>query len=333
MPTPDSDAQGWELNTPNLPDVRRARVYDRVSSEAGYPQHLGLGFAVEVTAPDIDAAIAEVKRHGEMLAAFMSVAARAGVSPLYVQLAYEITPGVIERDFVRVAWGAPMPEGKRPAQVDLFAAISGFFLDNPTPQARIADRVTLSMSRYRLSLDESDVLARFLHLWIAVAAISPLVARHYDFENDQGWRGLRRLAEDEGLPADLVSRMLDVRRHIHHAFERTSDDLRADLLESIGDLERLLFAAYRRAVPTFADEASEDESLVDADTYVVLRATVMEDEGNPWSIDHHPDVDLETAVEPAPEQEPGHLTLTVRHNVAAQNVKTISPLSFEIRRG
>lgn len=226
-PKTDIGANSWRLEMPDHPEVQLLVVGDDITEEEGWPRHRGLVVVAEAAADDIDMAMNAAKGQAEVVATFLAVAAKAAVAPIYVQLAYEITPGASARAWRRIYWESSIPANKRAVSDPVFTTLWDYAFNKPMPPIKDAKRVMLSMSRYRVSLEENDGLARFLQLWIAVEAIAPRVADHFDIKSDQGWQGLRQLAEQEGLnpepegdgkaPKDLVSRALDVRRPSVHA--------------------------------------------------------------------------------------------------------------------
>jgi hypothetical protein len=337
MDAPDSDPQVWRFDMPANPDVRLVVIHDVVSRAEGWPRHLGLRTVAEVAAVDIDAAMDAAKEQVEMHVMLFAVAARAAVAPVHVQLAYEITPGIVERDFVRIAWGSIIPSPKRVVPRERFNAAWDFLFNEPLPDPRHGERITLSMSRYRLSLDESDPAARFLQLWLAAEAISAVVADHYEIEGDQGWQGLRRLADELGLGKeeeartgkDFVSQVLAIRREIFHAMRLGSREVRARLAHLIDELDLLLVAAWRRLVPFDAAIESGD-SMNAAPVYLVFTGTLVEPDESVWDLNTHPDVELAEAIELAPEQQPGQLNLQFRSSFTVRNAKALRPKGIRV---
>ena len=170
-----------------------------------------------------------------------------------------------------------------------------------------------------------------MQLWMAAEAIAPRVADHLGIENDQGWLSLRQLAEREGLNSDddekdLVSKALAVRKQLFHVLPGDITPLRQAVVEVMEPLEHLVFAAWRCFVSL---PAHEPPSIAADPTYVVLHGTIRDEDEGRWSIDIHPDVAISEALERADPEQPGMLTLTVRHDVQITNA---APENFNLDR-
>lgn len=324
----DTGPSSWRLETPG--DVPLLIVGDNIADDGGWPRHLGLILIAEATAEDIAVAMDAAKDHAEVVATFLSVAANARIGPVHVQLAYEITPGADERQWRRIYWETLIPDNKRPAGRDAFGALWNYALNEPRPPVKQAERVMLSMSRYRLALDENDDLARFLQLWMAVEAIAPRVADHLGIDNDRGWQSLRQLAVREGLDGqsdpDLISKALKARKQLFHVLPGDITPLRAAVAEVMEPLEQLVFAAWRCFVPLPVEIGP---AIADDPTYVVIAGTLHNEDEARWSADTHPDVAIAEVLERAEPKEPGMLTLTVRQDVQIQNAE---PGNFTVDR-
>ena len=186
----------WLLNR-EAPDHTEVRVRDDVLEEDDIPWHRGVMFEVNCEAPTIDDATKAARGEAEATATLMAAAARAPVGPARPVLAVDVTPGIEDRSFLQWVYGGAIVVGKTVVTPQAFGAFHGSLLEAGslgTTDQRLLDRALLSLSWYRLALGETDALTRFMHLWLAVEAMEPLLADHFGCDS-QGFGGLRALAE------------------------------------------------------------------------------------------------------------------------------------------
>lgn len=96
---------------------------DLVESRDGLPRHVGLQHVVDLEAPSIDAAVDEALSWAETAAFMIAAATRAPLERLIIGLAYEITPGVAERDFRQWFWDPEVPTSKPVANAVAFGEL------------------------------------------------------------------------------------------------------------------------------------------------------------------------------------------------------------------
>lgn len=218
-------------------------VRDLVEIEQGLPRHLGFEYSVELEAPDIEQAAAAGNRWAETVAFMLSSTTRAPVGRLYLQLAYEITPGVPERDFRQWFRDPPIPVSKPSVNRAAFGELRERIdeLAGYEGNQKLVWRTVLSLSWFRQGLEETDPIFRFHKLMVAAEALNPLLDERYGIpENDRrGFQGLRRLADEVGLGAAWVSNALNVRRKLFHGLRVTAEELRSDAQAVLSDLEGL----------------------------------------------------------------------------------------------
>jgi hypothetical protein len=271
-------------------EARMVTVRDLVQIEQGLPRHLGFEYSVELEAPGVDQAAAAGKRWAETVAFMLSSATRAPVGRLHLQLAYEITPGIRERDFRQWFWDPPIPVSKPSVNRVAFGELRERIdqLAGDEANEKLVWRTVLSMSWFRQGLDETDPIFRFHKLMVAVEALNPLLDEYYEIaEGDRrGFQGLRRLADEAGLGAAWLSTALNVRRKLFHGLRVTAEELRADAQAVLDDLEALCVRAWKlllRIEATFPEE-----SVVPYPLQVKIHGKLIQEDASRWSADNHP---------------------------------------------
>jgi hypothetical protein len=328
----------WRLPHERSP-VRLVVARDIVTTES-VPRHLGLEYVVEVAAPDIEEAAEQAHRFAETTAVTLSAAGRSPVGRVHVRLAYEITPGISQRDFRQWYWDIPLPEGKRPVSRRAFGALRTRIDELDTAETRrVVWRVLMSLSWYRQAAHEDDALFRFLKLWIAFEAVGPLLADHYRCEESRGFQGLRALAEESGIGSEelgtgseFITNVLRLRRELFHARRVTSDDLRATAETVLEPLEQALARAWE--VLLGIDSGTlPDQSVIPYRLHLKVFAVLHQANVDTWSERVHPALVLK-AFEAKPvvaEGDPRDVTFTIQSTHTVTGVEAAQLTRMEIR--
>jgi hypothetical protein len=212
MEKPGDEAARWNFNIILPEGPVHISVRDRVVLENDVPSHKGLEIQVDRPASDIDAAIESSIGDAETVLIMLAAAGRAPVRPVEPQVAYDITPGLTERDFVQWYHDVPIVVGKSRVTTAGFGPLyEALFTEREgVTDQRVMWRVLQSMSWHRRSLDETDPLTRFLILWLAFEGVGPVLAEHYAVDSS-GFGGLRALANEvlgDPTGSDLITKAL-----------------------------------------------------------------------------------------------------------------------------
>ena len=126
----------------------------------GTDLHVGIQAEIELNASSLDEAVRKGGEIGDVFLTFMSFTARAGVEPLQPHLAYDITPGVADREFVQFIYNIDLPVvAKRALEGDRFRKLL-----ETIQKSEYKQRIGRAMRWYRKSLLEHDVLNKFMNL-------------------------------------------------------------------------------------------------------------------------------------------------------------------------
>ncbi|HZD60949.1 MAG TPA: hypothetical protein VE439_10930 [Anaerolineae bacterium] len=147
---------------------------DIVSREFGVDTHIGTEAKVDVEAEDIDIdkAIDRAAEVANGLMTFASFSSAAAILPFEKHLAYEITLGIADREFVQFIYDVGIPgRAKRKLPHDNFRWITDQVLDS-----EYQSLLGRGMRWYRKGLMETDDLDRFSSLWFGLESLNePLI--------------------------------------------------------------------------------------------------------------------------------------------------------------
>jgi hypothetical protein len=328
-------AGSWLLNK-NEPGEPQVRVLDDVLEENNIPWHRGMMFEVTLSADAIDQAVENARGEAEIAATLMAAAARAPVGPARPVLAVDVTPGLEDREFLQWIYGGPIIVGKTVVTPRAFGAFHDPLLGEGgavTNNRRLLERVLLSLSWYRFALDETDALTRFLHLWLAVEALEPLLADHFE-RDSQGFGGLRALAEEHadhpGEGSEGVSAVLGIRRALFHPQRRNIQTLKDSARDHIEFVETLLHHGWGAVLGVHdLDERLPAGSVTALDAYMLIRATVVHaDETFGGRLPY-----LVSEIEPyrVNEDDPDYLNWSYRGKLSIRNADLARVHRLEIR--
>jgi hypothetical protein len=304
-------------------EARMVTVRDIVQVEQGLPRHIGFEYSVDLEATDIDEAAATAQRWAETVAFMMSSATRAPVGRLHLQLAYEITPGIDEREFRQWFWDPPIPVSKPSVNRAAFGEVRERVDELATADTheRLVWRTVLSMSWFRQALEETDPIFRFHKLMVAAEALNPLLDEHYEISahDRRGFQGLRRLADEVGLGAAWVSTALDLRRKLFHGLRVTATELRSDAQAVLADLEGLCVRAWSLLLGIKA--SFPEDSVVPYPLLVKVHGKLLQADASRWSADSHPFLEPQWNVAKVkPAGDPRDVTFTMSATYTVRNV-------------
>ncbi len=317
METSTGEPATWRMNMEIDGVTSEIEVQDIVRIENEIPTHLGLCVEVVATAPDIDTGVQAAGRLAETIVSLLSAAARASAPPLQPVVAYDITLDVAERPFIQWFQTPDLPRAKTPVPCSAFQLL---FEQLPLlKDERLAQRIRLSIDWHRAALRETDAFFRFINLWTALEAIANPLAQLYLVEI-RGWHGLRRLAEDEGYEAAIVSEVLDVRRHILHDLSVRPADVRPRAQTMTPIIEHLLVAGWVRLLG--APQKLTDfpkSAMIPYPMQYIVRALLVDEDASRWGSGTHPHFLGELVAKRIPATEPGSVTVTYSLNARPQN--------------
>jgi hypothetical protein len=303
--------------------VRLVTVGDILRQEQGLPRHQGFQYTVEIEGSDIDQAAEDAHGWAETIAFTLAAARRAAVGRVVLQLAYEITPDIAERDFRQWYWDPPIPIAKPPVDQAVFGELRERIdtLANDATAERLLWRSIISLSWFRQALEETDPLFRFYKLWVGVEALNPLLDEHYGIPTDQraGFQGLRKLAEEEGMGSDWVSGPLGLRRQLFHAVRVTADDLRRTADSFVAELEALCVAGWKLLLGV--KQPFPDESVVPNPLYIRLDGVLIHHDESTWNSGSHPFLEARFDVEKVPPSDPRDVTFKMSVTYTVRNTE------------
>ena len=335
MEKPGDDPARWNFEI-NIPEGQvRVSVRDRVELVNDVPWHRGLEVQVDRPAPDIDAAVDAAIGDAETVLIMLAAAGRAPVGSVEPWVAYDITPGLAERDFVQWYYDVPIVVGKTPVKTAGFGKLWGalFIEGKGVSDQRLQWRVLQSMSLHRQALDETDPLTRFLILWLAFEGVGPLLADHYEVD-PSGFGGLRALADEVlGDPAgsDLITKALGLRRELFHALRMVVPEAKERASE-LSRTSRCL--SYVRGLIVLDQPFEADDfpatSVVPFRPHMRVRATLLHEDETTWGPDMHPHLEGRLTPIRVPGPDPRDITLTFETSLTVRNADQVQPRRVEI---
>jgi hypothetical protein len=302
-----------------------------LQAEGEIPAHQGLSIIVNVRAADLDHAVEIAHAQAETLLVLLATAARAPAGPARVQVAYETTSGVERREFRQWYWDVPVPMGKAAVPAGAFGQVRTQ-IDRLVPaDQRLVWRSVLSMSWFRQALAESDEFGRFFKLWIALEALEPLLADHYNIEESKGFQGLRALAEERGLGAEWISVALKVRRDLFHGRRVSREEMRDRIHPLLSDLEALLIAAWSSVLHLSA-AGFPDESVTPHPLTLQLHGVFLQRDASRWSEETHPTIELKSLeFKRLDTGDPRDVQISVQHEHEVRNADGAQITRLELR--
>ena len=246
-----------------------------------------------------------------------------------LQLAYEITPDIEERDFRQWYWDPPVPIAKPSVDQRIFGELRGRIdaLANNRAAERVLWRSIVSLSWFRQALEETDAIFRFHKLWVAVEALNPLLDEHYNIPTDEraGFQGLRKLAEQAGLGSTCVSESLNLRRELYHAIRATPDDLRRRADSLMADVEALCVAGWKLLLRL--RESFPEESVVPHPLNIRVDGVLVHRDESVWNAGSHPFLEATFNFEKVPARDPRDVTFKMSATYSVRNTDGFRAMS------
>jgi hypothetical protein len=171
-----------ELNF-DEPKSSKKVVISKIEEEmAGHKIQTGLELKVFLQAENLKEAIIEAKSFVDGIVSFITLVTGVGLDIPSENLAYEITPGVEERDFVQIFHDPfQISISRRRLDHQLFITMMDHFmkLDSKTKQL-----VARAIRWYRMGAMTPDVFDRFNCFWIGLEALNPILQRRFSIRDD-----------------------------------------------------------------------------------------------------------------------------------------------------
>jgi hypothetical protein len=297
MKRPGDAPESWAFNFPEEAQPATVRVRDAVVTEDDVPWHRGLEIQVEVGADELAEAMRSAEQWAESVLTLLAAAGRAPSTSAEMQVAYEVTPNVREREFAQSYRDLPILVGKTPVPQEAVSALFEPLLAGPpgSQDWRLTQRIMLSLSWHRLAMSETDPLTRFLILWLAFEALNPLLSEHYGVEG-KGFQGLRALAGEGGEGgSDFVTQVLGLRRDLFHTRRVPIDGMKDRAREYLPRLERLLVLGWLTLLgrPEAELKLFPEEAVVPFPARLIVYATFVQEDEKEWHSDRHPHLEGE----------------------------------------
>jgi hypothetical protein len=334
MERPGDAPARWTLNFNEKPPAT-VRARDVVVTEDEIPWHRGLELEVDLAAADLQAAISSGTQWAETALTLLAAAGRAPASPAEPQVAYEITPGVREREFAQWYTDLPILLGKTPVAKDAFAALFNPLLAGPpgTDDWRLTQRLMLSLSWHRLAMSETDPLTRFLVLWLAFEALTPLLTEHYGVD-PEGFQGLRSLADevaDDG--SDFISQVLGLRRDLFHTRRVSIDGMKERAREFLPRLQDLVVLGWLTILGRPQSELAvfPSAAVVPYPARLIVFATIVQKDEAVWGSGHHPHFEGQLRPARVDTGDPRDVGFTFETKLTVRNAESMQPRRMEIR--
>jgi hypothetical protein len=139
----------------------------------------GFFIEIELETMDINSAISRAYDISELFLSMMSLETGVETYRSTLILAYDITEGISERDFIQFFYDLPL---SRPQQADLeiyTTHLEAVLIYNGDQK----ERLHRSIRWLRKGINEDDPLDQFLALWQGLETLNTLLAAHFNCEN------------------------------------------------------------------------------------------------------------------------------------------------------
>ena len=164
--------KGVELQSTfiSLDGTVECKFTDVIVHEYGIDVHKGIQSTVTVKTDnsDINKVIKIASGIADAFLTFASFCGAATVSPLKIYLAYDITPGISDREFVQFIYNIKLPSmAKRTLLIERYQALIASLQNHKNMK-----RLGRAMRWYRKATLESDKLERFSNLWFGLESLN-----------------------------------------------------------------------------------------------------------------------------------------------------------------
>ncbi len=229
-----------------------SRIEDTIS---GTKIQSGLRLRVALQAGSLKEAIKEAKSFTDGIASFVTLVTGVGLGIPLENLAYEITPDVIERDFVQIQYDPfSVPVSRRQLNhQQLVQLIDRFVKIGPEKK----DRIARSIRWYRTGTIALDAFDRYNCFWIGLETLNPPLQKELSVDDDPTrcpkceyqWvatptiSGLREFVQAKiDHNSKLYRRLRNLRINIMHGKKRL-EKLREEVAELNPEIAEVLFRA------------------------------------------------------------------------------------------
>jgi hypothetical protein len=151
-------------------------VVDRITTlgPMGENVEIGLGFKVYVDAPSLDEALAQSAGLVGVVLNFMTLVGDMGIPLPRLELACDVTTGVRERDFCQDFYDL-LPFQVSRGGFDPNILLGAIEKVGTTSSESERDRVLNAVRWYRAGILAQDPLERFIHYWIGLEYLNPIL--------------------------------------------------------------------------------------------------------------------------------------------------------------
>lgn len=316
-----------------LSSTERVLVRDVVDQHDEVQRHQRLCLLVTCEGEDLDD---ELEQHARSLAEttliLLSAAGRAPTGDAEFFVGYEISDERDGRQFLQWLPAPELPEPRTPVPEALMGAIWDAINAATSSDPPLAQRAVLSMSLYRRSARETEVLFRFTNLWLALEAMNPRLADVYGVADDerQGLAGAKRLVDEVTGDPTVFGAAVKARNDLLHANRVLPEEIRRRVQPQLADLDRSVIAGWRKILSLPETLIWPASSVWPYPNRYVLRAVLQPDvEG--WSEDRHPWFDMQIALEPKTAERLGQITYSQSAKFTMHNATNGSQIRFEQR--
>lgn len=325
----------WAFNFTERDTPVAVLARDVVEEVDDVPWHHGLEIQVDLSASDMDSATASGANWAETVLTLLAAGGRASAGRAEPILAYEITPGIQEREFAQWYPDIPILVGKTPVTQDAFGALfNPLLVSGPGPEDdRLAQRTMLSLSWHRLAMGERDNLTRFLILWLALEALNPLLTDVYGVESN-GFQGLRALADETGQGGSaLISAVLGLRRDLFHTRRVEVQGMKDRAAEYTPSLQNLLVLGWLKVLARSLGELSlfPIEAVIPYPPRLIVFARIVQEDTTVWGPGHHPHFEGRNKPIRVDAGDPRDVGVTFETNLTVRNADAMQLLRMEIR--
>jgi len=158
--------------------IRNLMQYD----QSGNVIPVGLKLAVKARGGNIDDAIRKAKAVADGVVSFACFCNAVGLPIVREELAYEITVGISDRDFLQLFHDVPVQASRRELDprimIDLMERVFGITDDDSR------DRVSRAISWHRRGCLATDELEKFTWFWTGLETINPLLQDRFNVSDD-----------------------------------------------------------------------------------------------------------------------------------------------------
>jgi hypothetical protein len=171
-----------ELNFPEPSGLKKVLITKIEEESAGTLIQTGLRFRVFLDAENVKDAVDSAKGLTDGIVSFMTMITGRGMEIPREEIAYELTQGAQERDFLQVFYDVPIKLPSR-RQVDPQGLID--FIDRQLKlEVPFSEHMTRAIRWYRLGAMVTDVFDQFNCFWIGLEALNPLLQHKLSVKDD-----------------------------------------------------------------------------------------------------------------------------------------------------